>query len=62
MNNSFLEPTQYDELCYEQVGAGLWRIIDASTGRVIGPHYDTREELLADLDHFAEERGCTKKP
>ena len=51
--------TRFSELAFERVHPGLWRIIDVHAGRShIGPHYRTRDELLADLERFASEYGC----
>jgi hypothetical protein len=51
--------TRYTELAYEQQDAGLWRIIDMTEGKAIGPQYKSRAELLADSDRFAREFGAT---
>lgn len=54
--------TRFAELNYRNVDRGLWRIVDVSTGSDIGPHYRTREELLSDLERFADLFGCTFNP
>lgn len=37
-----------------------WRFVDTTDSTrhaVVGPHYRTKEELLADLDRYAKEYG-----
>ena len=57
-----IRPTRYDALGYRCDGRGLWRIYDVmeldSIGAV-GPQYRTKAELLADLDRYAKQFGCT---
>jgi hypothetical protein len=48
-------PTRYAELGYCRLSANLWRIVDMSTDSVIGPHYATKGELLADLGNYARD-------
>ena len=50
--------TRYKELGYVKHSPTLWRIVDMESGHVIGPHYRSKEELLADLTRFAREYGC----
>ncbi len=50
--------TRYKELCYVNCGRELWRFMDAATGKVIGPYYATKSELLADLERYAAAYGC----
>ena len=54
--------TRFLELNYVKIKDGLWRIVDASTGAPVGPHYRTKMELLADLDRFASVFGCGQEP
>lgn len=49
-------PTRYKELGTLKCDT-CYRIVDRSTMAVIGPLYKTKIELLADLNHFAAERG-----
>ena len=49
--------TRYPELGYVH-SVGCWRIVDMSTGDVVGPLYKTRAELLADLPRYAALFGC----
>lgn len=53
--------TRYPELGYVH-SVGCWRIVDMSTGDVIGPQYKTRAELLADLQRYAALFGCEGAP
>lgn len=50
--------TRFDELQFARIAPGVWRIVDAETGHVVGPHYGSRAELLADLERFAAFFGC----
>jgi hypothetical protein len=50
--------TRYAELGYSCIVRNLWRIIDQSTGRAVGPQYKSRGELLADLARYAAVFGC----
>ena len=36
-----------------------WRFVDLETGATIGLRYESRAELLADIDKFASDRGFT---
>lgn len=54
-----MRKTRYSELGYDNFGPGLWRIINVETGSETGQHYKTKAELLADLDRFAAEFGCS---
>ena len=52
--------TCYRLLGYQYQGHriyGSWRVIDKQTGEAIGPLYQYRCELLADLDRVAEVYG-----
>lgn len=52
--------TRYKLLGYQHQGHkfyGCWRIIDKQTGKAIGPQYQYKCELLADLDRVAEVYG-----
>jgi hypothetical protein len=51
-------PTRFAELQYTTY-CGIWRIVDAETGNTVGPVYKTKAELLADLERYAKEFGCT---
>ena len=53
-----IHPTRYPELGYTRVAPGVWRIVDTSTSRVVGPTYRTRLELLMDLQRYACGFGC----
>jgi hypothetical protein len=50
-------PTRFSNLDYCKLDKKTWQFVDANTGQQIGPHYPTKEELLADAERFAEERG-----
>lgn len=49
--------TRFAGLQFAKITDGLWMFIDADGGAQIGPQYARKEELLADLQRFAEERG-----
>jgi hypothetical protein len=49
--------TRFRSLRYTCIDIGLWRFVDASTGRTIGPYYSREQELLADLNRFAQVFG-----
>lgn len=51
-----IRQTRYGDLSYQRQG-DTWRVIDATTGRVIGPQYATLADLLADLDRLTDVRG-----
>jgi hypothetical protein len=53
LNASTYRPTRFAGLGYEKHGHGLWRMIDTSTGNAVGYHYETKAELLADLERYA---------
>jgi len=57
-----IHSTRYPELGYANHAPSLWRIIDMETGAVIGPHYKSKAELLADLDRYARVFGATAGP
>ena len=54
-----IRPTRFKELGYRQDGPGLWRFYDTETQKAVGPQYVTKAELLADLDRYAKDFGCT---
>jgi hypothetical protein len=35
-----------------------WRFVTTEDGATVGPYYETRAELLADLDSYARFYGC----
>lgn len=49
--------TRFAELDFQRHDK-VWRIIDNSTDRPIGPQYASMQELLGDLDRFATQFGC----
>ena len=49
--------TRYPDLGYARTG-DIWRVVDINSGSVVGPHYKTRIELLADLNRYAHDYGC----
>jgi len=51
--------TRFPGLGFAQHARSLWRFIDLETGCAIGAQYRRKDELLADLSTFAEERGFT---
>jgi len=53
-----IRPTRYPELGYRQDGPSLWRIVAIEGDASVGPYYQTRAELLADLNRYAKEYGC----
>jgi hypothetical protein len=57
MNNSKIKATRFPSLGYTCEAAKQWTIVDKQTSSPIGPKYTSKEELLADLPAFAEERG-----
>lgn len=54
-----IRPTRFQELGYRQDGPKLWRIYATDGNQAVGPHYATRTELLADLERYAKDYGCT---
>lgn len=52
-----MTPTRFPELSYAKTG-NVWRFVDNSTGRVVGPSYRTKAELLADVERYAKLFGC----
>lgn len=50
--------TRFKELGYAQILPNLWRIVATEDGEVVGPHYRTQTELLADLSNYASRYGC----
>lgn len=55
-----IRDTRYPELGYASPLGKVWRFVDKSTGRGIGPFYTTKAELLADLERFAAVFGADK--
>jgi hypothetical protein len=56
-----IHSTRYPELGYARYAPNLWRIIDLTdktTMAVVGPHYKSKAELLADLDRYARVFGA----
>lgn len=51
--------TRFATLGLMRVTATNWRFCDVSEDRpaVVGPHYATKTEALADLDRYAREYG-----
>ena len=58
MDDDFIRATRFSELGYTHVTRNLWRNVDISTGNVVGPHYRSKAELLADLERYAALFGC----
>ena len=52
-----MNDTRFPELGYTNI-ADHWRIIDTKTGAAVGPQYETKAELLADLERFATVFGA----
>ena len=50
-------PTRYPELSYVTY-CRIWRIVANDTGNVVGPVYNSKAELLADLSRYAADYGC----
>lgn len=52
--------TRFEELGYTHVAPGLWRFVDITEFPrdkwaglpVVGPHYGTKAELLADMERY----------
>lgn len=59
-NEPKLNKTRWPDLKYYNVKRGLWRIVVAPDWRVVGPHYASKAELLADLTRYATEYGVTE--
>lgn len=59
INKPTIRPTRFKELGYSNHAPGLWRIIDNETGCAVGPHYISKGELLADLNRYAAQYGCS---
>lgn len=53
--------TRFLELGYEKHDTHLWRIICTEDGAAVGPHYQTKFELLSDLERYAKEYGATER-
>ena len=49
--------TRFSGLGFAQIARGLWMFIDIDTDAQIGPQYARKDELLAEVRTFAEERG-----
>jgi hypothetical protein len=47
--------TRYQELGYNKCGGG-WKFVDMETGADIGPFYQAKQELLADIERFYSSR------
>ena len=52
--------TRYPELRYARFTATLWRVLDASDNKPVGPHYRTKRALLADMERYATQWGCAQ--
>ena len=52
--------TRYPELLYARFTTTLWRFLDASDKKPVGPHYRTKRALLADMERFAAQWGCVQ--
>jgi len=51
------KPTKYEELGWVQVGQGReYKYVDMHTQETIGPIYESKMEMLADLERFYIER------
>ena len=51
------QPTRFKELGYYNWGR-CWCFLDRETESQVGYTYQSRAELLADLDRYAKEFGC----
>jgi len=54
--------TRYPELGYMRIDNKIWRIVskeDIKDPGAVGPYYHSKMELLADLDRYAKDYGCT---
>jgi hypothetical protein len=49
--------TRFVELGYTTY-CGIWRVVAMDTGNTVGPIYQTKMELLADLPRYARDYGC----
>ena len=49
--------TRFAELGYITY-CDIWRIVALDTGATVGPIYQTKMELLADLPRYAKDYGC----
>jgi hypothetical protein len=54
-----IRKTRYPELGYEQYTRDLWRIVAVDEKSPVGPLYRSEAELLADLERYAWEFGCS---
>lgn len=45
--------TRFETLGFTKRAPGFWRFVDLTTGQTVGLIYQTKAELLADLDRFA---------
>lgn len=54
--------TRINGLGYKSFGPSDWRFVDLETGEFIGAIYPAKDELLSDLEHFAQQRGYTHIP
>lgn len=53
--------TRFSGLSYQRQGK-VWRFLHGETGAVMGAQYQSREELLADLDRYAVVTGEAPEP
>ena len=56
-----IRPTRFQAFGYRQTGPTLWRvydIMDLDSPAAVGQHYHSKDELLTDLQRYAEEYGC----
>lgn len=51
--------SRFENIWYGCQLPGRWTVYDNTNGLMaaIGPHYNSRAELLADLERFCKERG-----
>lgn len=57
LNSAKVKNTRLPSLGYTCEAPKQWSIIDKVTDAAIGAKYRSKDELLADLDRFAKERG-----
>ena len=55
INERKMHATQWPEVKYTKVTAGLWRIL--VEGAEVGPQYPTKDVLLSDLHRYVTEYG-----
>src|SRR5215469_8444758 len=53
--------TRFSELGYTHVEQGLWRFVATDGNAPVGPFYQSQNELLCDLDRYAEFYGCAPR-